>query len=428
MATYTTTKVKFDDMKKALHRVFKKMDAIGAEYKFEVIREFVRTVPVYAIDHEQQTKYNTHNDVRVECVEFVLDFDKYIVGDYRVGAVVERTIEDNVNVVYTIDDTVNFKQYTTGALRCDHCKRNHNRVKTVVLIDNQTGEHKMVGKGCLKDFVGIEVENFAKYIHDIEEIVLGDEELKIYDTDLGRYKICVDVVEYLANCIKVIAETGYTKKVKETAFTEMKKGNIEERFIEEAKKVIEFFKNIELDEYDTFENNVKNFVTGKIPVTGENGFIAYAPVLMEKIQKQRAEHEARNAEKAKSDYVGEIGKKITITGKGSVITSYQTQWGFTTIYKFVDENDNVFIWKTSNTITGTENHGDIVYVKDMETITITGTVKEHNEYNGEKQTVLTRCKVSGFTLTEERKAEENKEVKQEDTDVYFKELMDMWTA
>lgn len=428
MATYITTKVKFEDMKKALHRVFKKMDAIGATYKFEVIREFVRTVPVYAIDYEQQVKYNTHNDVRVECVEFELDFDKYIVGDYRVGAVVERTIEDNVNVVYPIDDTANFKQYMTGALRCDHCKRNHNRVKTVVLIDNQTGEHKMVGKGCLKDFVGIEVENFAKYIHDIEEIVLGDEELKIYDTDLGRYKICVDVVEYLANCIKVIAETGYTKTVKETAFTEMKKGNIEERFIDEAKKVIEFFKNIELDEYDTFENNVKSFVTGKIPVTGENGFIAYAPVLMEKIQKQRAEQEARNAEKAKSDYVGEVGKKITITGKGSIITSYQTQWGFTTIYKFVDENDNVFIWKTSNTITGTDKRGDTVYVGDMRTITITGTVKEHNEYNGEKQTVLTRCKVSGFTLTEERKAEENKEVKQEDTDVYFKELMDMWTA
>ena len=207
----------------------------------------------------------------------------------------------------------------------------------------------------------------------------------------------------------------------------MKKGNIEERFIEEAKKVIEFFKNIELDVYDTFENNVKNFVTGKVPVTSENGFIAYAPVLMEKIQKQRAEQEARNAEKAKSDYVGEIGKKITITGKGSVITSYQTQWGFTTIYKFVDENNNVFIWKTSNTITGTDKRGDTVYVKDMETITITGTVKEHNEYNGEKQTVLTRCKVVGFTLTEERKEDENKE-EQENTDVYFKELMDMWTA
>ena len=122
-----------------------------------------------------------------------------------------------------------------------------------------------------------------------------------------------------------------------------------------------------------------------------------------------------------------IGKKITVTGKGSIITSYQTQWGFTTIYKFVDENNNVLIWKTGNTITGTDKRGDTVYVKDMKTVTITGTVKEHNEYNGEKQTVLTRCKVVGFTLTEERKEEENKE-EQENTDVYFKELMDMWTA
>lgn len=428
MATYVTTKVKFEDMKKALNRVFKKMTAIGATYKFELIREFVRTVPVYAIDYENQTKYNTHNDVNVECVEFELEFDKYIIGNYRVGAVVEKTLEDNVNAVYTIDNTVNFGQYMTGPLRCDHCKRNHNRVKTVVLIDNVTGEHKMVGKGCLKDFVGIEVENFAKYIQDIEEIVLGDEELLIYDTELSRYKIVIDVVEYLAYCIKTITEMGYTKEVKEIAIREMKKGKIEERFIEAAKKTIEFFEELEIGEFDTFENNVKNFVTGKIPVTNANGFVAYAYVLMEKIIQKRAEEEAKNVEKAKSNFFGEIGKKITVTGKGSVVTSWQTQWGWTTIYKFVDANNNVFIWKTGNDIIENDKNGDSVYIADMETITITGTVKEHNEYNGEKQTVLTRCKVVGFTLTEERKAQEERVEDTSETDSYFDEIMKMWTA
>lgn len=52
------------------------------------------------------------------------------------------------------------------------------------------------------------------------------------------------------------------------------------------------------------------------------------------------------------------------------------------IYKFKDQNDNTIIWKTSN--------------KDLEegkTYRIKGTIKEHSEYDGDKQTVLTRCKI-----------------------------------
>lgn len=49
----------------------------------------------------------------------------------------------------------------------------------------------------------------------------------------------------------------------------------------------------------------------------------------------------------------------------------------------VDKNGNVLVWKTG--------------YQDMEEgkfYTVTGTIKEHNEYSGEKQTVLTRCKYS----------------------------------
>ena len=54
-----------------------------------------------------------------------------------------------------------------------------------------------------------------------------------------------------------------------------------------------------------------------------------------------------------------------------------------------DAAGNVYTWKTANNIGYEDAEG--VWQKPEE-FTIKGTVKEHSEYRGEKQTVLTRCK------------------------------------
>ena len=56
------------------------------------------------------------------------------------------------------------------------------------------------------------------------------------------------------------------------------------------------------------------------------------------------------------------------------------------IYKFADENGNTIVWKTSKCLCD-ELQQESYY-------TIKGTVKEQSEYKGDKQTVLTRCKIS----------------------------------
>ena len=53
------------------------------------------------------------------------------------------------------------------------------------------------------------------------------------------------------------------------------------------------------------------------------------------------------------------------------------------IYTFRDDKGDAIIWKTSKCL-GIEN-GVMVHIK--------GTIKEHSEYEDEKQTVITRCKV-----------------------------------
>lgn len=62
------------------------------------------------------------------------------------------------------------------------------------------------------------------------------------------------------------------------------------------------------------------------------------------------------------------------------MTSWETDFGTTRIYKIVDKDGNIFTWKTGNTI-------------DEDAEIIVGTVKAHNEYKGVKQTEITRCKI-----------------------------------
>lgn len=117
-----------------------------------------------------------------------------------------------------------------------------------------------------------------------------------------------------------------------------------------------------------------------------------------RLDAERAEREAAReaeearikAEKAISQHVGQIGEKVEIKATyvrtGSWDQPSYAGYGTTTMYchTFKDSNGNVFTWKTQCGIC--REYGESVIVK--------GTIKAHSEYKDERQTELTRCKVS----------------------------------
>ena len=102
------------------------------------------------------------------------------------------------------------------------------------------------------------------------------------------------------------------------------------------------------------------------------------------------------ARKAKSQYIGQIGDKVEIKAKieKSAWFEYKSpfSYGMATmyVYTFRDADGNAIVWKTSKGTT---------FPEDTELV-IKGTVKDHSEYRDEKQTVLTRCKVTTTGATE----------------------------
>ena len=94
-------------------------------------------------------------------------------------------------------------------------------------------------------------------------------------------------------------------------------------------------------------------------------------------------NEQRKNEYADSDFYGTKGDRIRkVTAKfisGRYIT---TEWGSSNLYTFTIDN-NVFIWFSQSVIDASIKPGD--------EITLSGTVKDHKEYDGVKQTYLSRC-------------------------------------
>jgi len=83
------------------------------------------------------------------------------------------------------------------------------------------------------------------------------------------------------------------------------------------------------------------------------------------------------------EYVGEVGERqeFTLTVKKSV--NFDGLYGYSTMYIMEDEQGNTFVWTT----TSKKN------LENGETYLIRGTIKDHRQYRGVNQTVLSRCTI-----------------------------------
>ena len=107
----------------------------------------------------------------------------------------------------------------------------------------------------------------------------------------------------------------------------------------------------------------------------------------ERIQREKALEAAR---KAVSKHVGEVGEKVTFKGTFEEGFTFETKIGWMTetrcVYKFKDSDGNMFTWFTSS--------GRYLDMNKGEPVEVAGIVKEHKVYQDEKQTCLSRVKIT----------------------------------
>ena len=104
---------------------------------------------------------------------------------------------------------------------------------------------------------------------------------------------------------------------------------------------------------------------------------------------KEAEEQMRRARKAISEHVGEIGDKIdldvTLERRAWFDVPSFTGFGKETmyIYTFRNGHGDAIVWKTSKCLDA--ENGERVHLK--------ATIKDHSEYDEEKQTVITRARI-----------------------------------
>lgn len=318
------------------------------------------------------------------------------VNGWEFVATIEHSCPVNVIRAFRTEYEIPDRYYTSAPV-CEHCNSKRNRKDTYLIRNIETGEFKQVGKSCLKDFTnGLSAEAVARYISWFDELIRGQA-----PTD-GFTPYC-DVFEIIQLAVEAVNLYGYqkaynpyeeesygqstrdvvcdvlndckgAKKHLEKGFNVDRKGNKEK-----AQAVIDFVASLP-NEYG-YVSNLKAICSKEYCQSRDLGILVSSVACYDREMRYQEKRAKEQKEQSKSSWVGATGERITIEEASvKLLTSWETMYGYTYMYQFVDKAGNIYIWKTSNNVEG-------------ETVSLKGTVKAHSDFNGVKQTELTRCKV-----------------------------------
>lgn len=306
------------------------------------------------------------------------------------------------------------KYFSSNPCSCDYCNTNRKRNKTYLVVNQETGEWKQLGKECLKLFVtGIDVDaiaTFESFIKEAEEAANPGDEF-FYNRRLRFVK----VADALTLACAVYRERGYlaTKDAVGNP-NDLCNKNIVQRKLTQQYGYDSDFLNIsnsvrnEIDEIavktttaiakedtevavemvkrfpdEPYYNNLKVIVENEYIPLNKLGLLVSIPKAIDRYEDEKKKQEEKERLAAESDYLGSVGEKISVNFvSGREVACCETQFGLLHIYEFKDANGNTVVWKSSSS-------------KDIPEIgVVAGTVKSHEEYNGVKQTVILRAKIT----------------------------------
>ncbi len=397
MTQYRIPEANIEKLRKKAETIRKKASKYGCDFTFEEVGE------EYEESVLETGEKVTHHYIIVEAE------GKAVINGWQFVAEIEHT--EKGNIISGVGGINVPKMYYNRKPICDHCKSDRMR-KDTYIVRNESGEFKQVGKTCLRDYTGgMSVEYasaLAQFVRDAEEA----------QTSGGWWKVYYNVDEWLRLSAETILHFGYVRnpdrysddysetETRPTSnrvfdYWEMRNGKVKmysDRWfkLKDEMESVNFDENSEpakklvaeakawIMEHDDTGNYIHNLQVA-VSLSHDSGrnlglLTSLFPTYRKDLERKEAKRKKAEAEKA-SEYVGKVGDRITVElAEAKALTSWITQWGETILWKLTDTSGNVYVWKTGNDIPdGTEK--------------IKGTIKEHSEWNGVKQTILTRCKL-----------------------------------
>ena len=302
------------------------------------------------------------------------------------------------------------------ARKCDHCHANRVRNISYVVRNKSDGKVLQLGRNCFQDYVGKDTLAALEFQSVIMINLGGDDDgfwfggagLRTTLTESVRKIVAISQLLYSKaggwfrtekNELNGRIEVEGTHRVAGAivrdrgligdnphAGADIFKGlsryhdlvkTLTDADLNAADEVIARMREIEVS--DEFGETLKNLAEYDFVPEQKASLAAYIPQFLRQIERKTQEA-VLNAKRVYRGTVGqrEVFEKLTCVR----CPSFETDYGVVYVNTFEDADHNVLVWKT-----GSQSF------PEGETVTLKGTVKDHSEYRGTKQTILSRCKV-----------------------------------
>lgn len=411
MKQYKILEANMDRLTKKLDTIRNKCKKYGCDFYFNVVDTCYQDVQL----EDGSTITAKYDIVEAEGTA--------VINNWKFVGAIEHHAESNI--IRNSTDLVIPTRYYNAPCVCEHCNTIRTRRDTYLVYNEETKEFKQVGHTCLQDFTsGMSAEMVAQYIALFDVLIQGD--APVPGCHVESYYELKDVLCYALELCKHFGYIKYdpederrnptTKEMTVDCLDRFERGrkNKFNEYLEDvlppnfsaysdenkqkAEEIINYFKNADDSNSDYF-HNLKVIASEECTSERNIGYsVSMVPTYrreVEKIEAAAKREKAHNAEAEASQFVGNVGDKISINvASATCVYSSESMYGMQYLYKFVGTDNNVYMWSTSN------------WIEDTDRVeSVKGSVKNHEEFRGVKQTILTRCKV---TLKPESKKEEQK--------------------
>jgi hypothetical protein len=291
---------------------------------------------------------------------------------------------------------------------------------------NATDSFKVVGTSCVADFIGNQTaENVAAYfeilaqistLSDFDDEGMGGGRADHFGVDhfLGFVAADIRVGGWLSrtaarNLDRIGSATADQAWLTMEAVAEGKDVKPELKPTpadwERAQKAIEYIQvhidsELEKGEVNDYLHNIQVITRMSALAWKASGIAASIIPTAERLMGQEVERRKFTNLKETSKFFGSVGEKVTFKATIISLKELESQWGLTTLVKFVTTEGNVGVWFASGTL-GEDWDTD-------ETVILRGSVKKHENYQGLKQTNLTRVSMMTQTQLDEEAAKAQK--------------------
>lgn len=276
---------------------------------------------------------------------------------------------------------------------CDHCGYNRRRKTTYVVLNEETGKQVQVGSSCLKDFLGWTGSVVFFTEEEIREEVggcsgWGTPEFTT-ESILAVAWACVTTFGYFRS-----REAGATASTvwevmgaRENKYNRELKAKIEavaKDALPMARKLLEFIKSDEFGPADNdYVRNLKTYCEATYNTARSFGFLASVPQAYAKHNEKTFRKEREKSESV-NEWVGKEKDKLTLKVKIKGYLPIAGTYGTTHLYTLLADTGHVFKWFASRPAFG----DDVT----EEFFPIQATVKGHDEWQGNKATLVKLCK------------------------------------